>query len=158
MLGTNVTPICKQLGIPKFHDIPKIQMSPMLQVAMWCIKYMKHTNFAWTCSYGWKILIQLILLALKLRSIILVATESLLYYRPLHIIIANVIMLFTDINCTSLYWIFITMAGFGLSDIQLLYLHCNLKQLVLSLAYLGNAYIQIILSSASHTFSFNIQY
>ena len=50
-----------------------------------------------------KILIQLILLALKLRNIILVATESLLYYRPLHIIIANVIMLFTDINCTSLY-------------------------------------------------------
>ena len=33
-----MTPICKQLGIPKFHDIPKIQMSPMLQVAMY-IKY-----------------------------------------------------------------------------------------------------------------------
>ena len=29
-----MTPICKQLGIPKFHDIPKIQMSPMLQVAI----------------------------------------------------------------------------------------------------------------------------
>ena len=94
-----MTPICKQLGIPKFHDIPKIQNEP--HVAGSNVMHQVHETHK-LCLHlvlRNKILIQLIIFALKLRSIILpvVATESLLYYRPLHIIIANVIMLFTDI-------------------------------------------------------------
>ena len=92
-----MTPICKQLGIPKFHDIPKIQNEP--HVAGSNVMHQVHEahNLCLDLVLRMKNINSINYFSSQVRSIILVATESLLYYRLLHIIIANVIMLFIDI-------------------------------------------------------------
>ena len=104
-----MTPICKQLGIPKFHDIPKIQDEP--HVAGSNVMHQVHESH--------KLCLDLLIRIKNINSINYFSSQVKNYYTSCYwesAILSSVAHHHSKCHhaiywhCTNLYWIFIIMA------------------------------------------------